>query len=118
MKKYISIYIFFSFTNLFSQTFVSPINFVENETNKNRLVSSIEKNVKETYTSIGMGQPSTLRMMEKEELRCFKELLKVKNKSLLRNVIKTYCDIGMCNYSTFLMMYNEEEKSTIQKLEW
>ena len=118
MKKYISIFIFFSLTNLFSQTFISPINFVGNETNKKRVISFIEKNVKETYTSIGMGQPSTLRMMEREELSCFKELTKVKNKSLLKSVIKTYCDIGMCNYSTILMMYNEEEKSTNQKLEW
>ena len=118
MKKYISIFIFFSLTNLFSQTFISPINFVGNETNKKRVISFIEKNVKETYTSIGMGQPSTLRMMEKEELRCFKELTKVKNISLLRNVIKTYCDIGMCNYSTILMMYNEENRSSKEKLKW
>ena len=118
MKKYISIFIFFSLTNLFSQTFISPINFVGNETNKKRVISFIEKNVKEIYTPLGMGQPSILRMMEKEELRCFKELTKVKNISLLRNVIKTYCDIGMCNYSTILMMYNEENSSSKEKLKW
>ena len=118
MKKYIFIYIFLNLTYLFSQTFISPINFIENEKNKKRVITFIEKNVRGTYTPIGMGQPSTLRMMEREELSCFKELTKVKNKSLLKSVIKTYCDIGMCNYSTILMMYNEEEKSTNQKLEW
>ena len=65
-----------------------------------------------------MDNPSTLRMMEQENLNAFKKLLSVKNKSLLKRVEKTYCDIGMCNYSTILMMYNEEEKASNESLSW
>ena len=65
-----------------------------------------------------MDNASTLRMMEKENLNAFKELLKAKNKSILKRVEKTYCDIGMCNYSTILMMYKEESKAANQSLEW
>ena len=118
MKNILFLVLFLVSGNLFSQTFISPINFVSSNENQKKVISFIEKNVKETYTSIGMGDPSTLRMMEKEELKSFKELTKVTNISLLRSVIKTYCDIGMCNYSTILMMYNEQEKSSNEKLSW
>ena len=118
MKNILFLVLFLVSGNLFSQTFISPINFVSSNENQKKVISFIEKNVKETYTSIGMGDPSTLRMMEKEELKSFKELTKVTIISLLRSVIKTYCDIGMCNYSTILMMYNEQEKSSNEKLSW
>ena len=118
MKIIITIILFFVSGNLFSQTFVSPINFVSSDENQKRVISFIEKNVYETYTSIGMGDPSTLRMMEKEELKCFKELTKVTNISLLKSVIKTYCDMDMCDYSIILMVYKEQEKSSNEKLSW
>lgn len=118
MKNILFLFALLFSGNLFSQSFVSPINFVSNDYNQKKVISFIEKNVYETYTTIGMGDPSTLRMMEKEELKSFKELTKVNNVSLLKNVIKTYCDIGMCNYSTILMMYREQEKSSNQKLSW
>lgn len=57
-----------------------------------------------------MREPSTLRMMEKEELNSFKELTKVENRKLLDAVIRQYCSIGMCNYNTILMMYNDKIK--------
>ncbi|KAF0236682.1 MAG: hypothetical protein FD181_2586 [Prolixibacteraceae bacterium] len=105
-------------SNLLAQSFVSPIDFVENDINKGKVISFIKKQVKDDYTAIGMGDPSTLRMMEEENLKAFKELTKVSNKVLLKSVIKTYCEIGMCNYSTILMMYKEQEKASKQTLEW
>lgn len=65
-----------------------------------------------------MGDPSTLRMMEKEELNSFKQLTKVSNRKLLDDVINQYCNIGMCNYNTILMMYNEQEKASKEELGW
>ena len=118
MKKIFLLLFLFQSTTLFSQSFISPINFVSTEKNKKDVISFIEKNVYQTYSSIGMDDPSTLRMMEKEELKSFKELTQVYNKSLLRSVINTYCEIGMCNYSTILMMYKEQEKSSNEKLTW
>lgn len=105
-------------SNLFAQTFVSPIGFTSNETNKNMVIAYIKKDVKDTYSKIGMNDPITLRMMEKENLEAFKALTKVSNRSLLKDVIKTYCDIGMCNYTTILMMYNEQNKASNKSLEW
>ena len=104
--------------NLFGQKFVSPIGFIANEENKAKVIAYIKKQVKEDYSKIGMDDPMTLRMMEKENLEAFKKLTKATNKTLLRKVIKTYCDIGMCNYSTIWMMYKEQLKATKQELEW
>ena len=105
-------------TALFSQSFVSPINFESNELSKQKVISFIQQQVKTDFTAIGMGDPSTLRMMEKENLTAFKELTTVTNTSLLKSVIKTYCDIGMCNYSTILVMYNEQNKASKETLDW
>jgi len=118
MKKLLYLVVFLLSGNVYSQSFVSPINFISNDVNQKKVISFIENNVYKTYTSIGMGDPSTLRMMEKEELKCFKELTKVSNVNLLKNVIKTYCDIGMCNYNMILMMYREQEKSSNENLSW
>lgn len=110
--------IFLLSSKLYAQSFVSPINFVETELNKQRVIEFIKKQVKEDYSAIGMDDPMTLRMMENENLKAFKELTKVTDTILLREVIKTYCEIGMCNYSTILMMYREQEKASKKELKW
>ena len=119
IKKLLFSFVILLFTsNLFSQSFISPIGFIPNETNKEKVISFIKKQVKEDYSAIGMDDPSTLRMMETENLNAFKKLIKVTNTSILRDVIKTYCEIGMCNYSTILMMYNEQNKASKETLKW
>tara|TARA_B110000196_G_scaffold287292_1_gene271521 strand:- start:1159 stop:1515 length:357 start_codon:yes stop_codon:yes gene_type:complete len=118
MKKSILILLLISPFVGFGQSFVSPINYVNSETNQKRVIAYIQKDVKESYSSIGMDDPSTLRMMEKENLNAFKELIKVTNTALLQEVINTYCEIGMCNYGTILMMYREEAKANNETLEW
>lgn len=117
MKKVILLMCSISFS-AFSADFVHPKKFSGSEQDKAEVVSYIKANVKETYTKIGMGDPSTLRMMEKEELSSFKQLTQVNNVGLLDNVITTYCGLGMCNYNTLLMMYNEQNKAASQELEW
>ncbi|MDP2335164.1 MAG: hypothetical protein Q8N05_01705 [Bacteroidota bacterium] len=105
-------------SNLFAQSFVNPISFVDNELNKQKVISFIKKQVKDDCAAIGMDDPSTLRMMEQENLNAFKELIKITNTSLLKDVIKDCCDIGMCNYATILMMYKEQDKASKKSLEW
>jgi len=117
MKKLLLILLCLPIIGL-GQSFVSPIDYNNTEANQKRVISYIQKNVKETYSLIGMDDPSTLRMMEKENLNAFKELIKISNTSLLQNVIKIYCEIGMCNYSTILMMYREQNKANNETLEW
>tara|TARA_B110000008_G_C16585878_1_gene410334 strand:- start:104 stop:466 length:363 start_codon:yes stop_codon:yes gene_type:complete len=97
---------------------VSPINFNPTPSNKNKVISFIKENVKETYSQIGMDSESMLRMMEDEELKCFKELTKAQDINLLKRVKSEYCSIGMCTYSTILMMYNEEVNASKKNLEW
>tara|TARA_R110002073_G_scaffold270447_3_gene433801 strand:+ start:54 stop:413 length:360 start_codon:yes stop_codon:yes gene_type:complete len=119
MKKLILSFGFLLLTSaLFAQSFISPIGFVSNETNKQKVISFIKKQVKEDYSKIGMDDPATLRMMENENLNAFKKLTTKSNTTLLRKVIKTYCDIGMCNYSTILMMYEEQNKASKETLKW
>ena len=101
-----------------AQSFVSPIGFIDNDTNRESVLRYIRADVKEKYSKIGMDDATTLRMMEKENLKCFKELTKASDKELLKEVIKKYCDIDMCDYSTILMMYKEEEKASSSTTKW
>jgi len=102
----------------FGQSFVSPIAFVDNEANRAAVVRFIEHQVYTDYTAIGMNDPMTLRMMEDENMKAFKQLIQATNTALLREVIDTYCGIGMCNYSTIWMMYQEQSKAATNSLKW
>jgi len=105
-------------SNAYAGKLTHPLDFKGTEKEKNNVISYIKDNVKEQYSKIGMGDPSTLRMMENEELKSFKELTQVKNRKLLDSVIRQYCGIGMCNYNTILMMYNEQNKASKENLKW
>ena len=120
MKKKLFILILcFLFSSVsWGESFISPIGFQNTDENRRKVISFIVTNVKETYSAVGIDDPATLRMMEKEELRCFKELTKVKDESFLRRIIRDYCAIGMCNYNTILMMYNEQKRASNSELEW
>ncbi|NQY53866.1 MAG: hypothetical protein HRT42_09890 [Campylobacteraceae bacterium] len=117
MKK-ILILICISIVLLNANGFIHPLDFKGSKVEKEKVMNFIVKQVKETYSKIGMGDPSTLRMMEKQELSSFKQLTKVQNRQLLDSVITQYCNIGMCNYNTILMMYNEQNKASKEKLNW
>lgn len=118
MKFFTAIFISMISFCAIAEDFFHPSKFTGTAADKAAVTSFITANVKKTYTDIGMGDPMTLRMMEKEELESFKQLTKVENKKLLDNVIRQYCDIGMCNYNTILMMYNEQNKAADEQLEW
>ena len=104
--------------NAMAANLIHPLDFQGDEAAKAKVISQIQSSVKQTYNKIGMGDPSTLRMMEKEELRAFKSLTQVGNRKLLDAVINQYCGIGMCNYSTILMMYTEQNRASKEKLDW
>ena len=117
MKNYIQILILLPLFS-FSQSYISPVGFNNSDYNRSKVIEYIKYDVKKTYSAIGMDDPSTLRMMEKENLDAFKQLLNAKDKNLLKNVEKQYCNIGMCNYNTILMMYNEQYKASNETLKW
>lgn len=119
MSKVYSVFLLLlSSFSVFSADLIHPLDFKGSEPEKEKVIVQIKASVKETYTNIGMGDPMTLRMMEKEELKAFKELTKVENRRLLDNVIEQYCNIGMCNYNTILMMYREQNRANKQSLAW
>ena len=103
---------------VFAQEFVSPINFQSTEKNKQKVINFIKEKVKKTYSEINMNDPSTLKMMEKENLKAFKNLIKAKDIELLKRVIKNYKDIGMDDYNTLWMMYQEQLKAKEEELQW
>ncbi len=104
--------------NAFSYELIHPLDFKGTDDEKAQVIEQIKSSVKEQYTSIGMGDASTLRLMEKQELDSFKKLTKAENRKLLDNVIEQYCSIGMCSYSTISLMYNQEKKASKEKLKW
>ena len=120
MKNLIStlVLVFFSQSLLAVDGLIHPLDFTNSQAERNKVIEFIKNDVKQKYTSIGMGDASTLRMMENEELNAFKELMKVKNRKLLDHIMSKYCSINMCNYTTFLMMYNEELAASKKELTW
>jgi len=102
----------------FGASFVNPNTFKGSEREKKEVVSWVKEKTKKQYSAIGMDDPATLRMMEKQNLDSFKKLTKVEDKKLLSSVIETYSAIGMNDYQTLFMMYEEQEKASKKKLSW
>ena len=118
-KLLILILCFFFPSASWSETFISPIGFQNTDENRRKVISFIVKNVKKELTALGMDNPSNLRIMEENELKFFKKLLVVKDKTLLRKVMIEVCDIlDMCNYEYILIMYEQEKKASNSKLKW
>lgn len=102
----------------FSQTYISPIGFVENEFNKQQVISFIKKQVKTDLQAVNMDSPQLLRMMEEEQLDSFKKLLKVTDLRLLKRTEKDLCAVNMCNYQMIWLMYEENYEASKKSLEW
>lgn len=117
MKKIITLVLSLTITT-FAYNFVNPINYNDSPQAREYVVNYIKEHTQKQYAEIGMDDPLTLRMMESENLKAFKELIQVENKQLLERVIKDYCAIGMCDYNTLKMMYNEQLKASSKQLKW
>lgn len=98
--------------------FVHPLAFGGSSAEKAAVIAYIQATVEQDYSAIGMGDPATLRMMEREELKAFKQLTQATEPELLDEVIRSYCEIGMCNYNTLWMMYQEQVQAAGERLRW
>lgn len=121
MKKYIGIAaLIFSFT--VQAGFVHPMDFDGSEAQKQEVVSFIQEKVKADLCDgqLDMCQPTTLRMMEQQNLKAFKRLTKAENREVMDRVIQDYCesDLDMCTYDTIQMMYQQNLKASGQTLTW
>lgn len=121
MKKVIGLAFLLTSTSALAG-FVHPLDFDGSEPQKQEVISYIKDRVKADYCDgkIDMCQPTTLRMMENENLEAFKKLTKASDRKILDRVIKDYCKRGldMCTYSTIAMMYEENAKADKQELSW
>ena len=128
MKKFTILMSLFCFTIISGQAFAglgnqnifNPIEFTGTEEQKAEVIASIERGVYQTYCVDGdMCAESTLRMMEKAELKAFKYLTQIDKSTieLYNSVVQTYCvDIDMCSYGTIKMMYDSEVKASKETL--
>lgn len=102
--------------------FVHPLDFDGSAAQQKTVIEYIQGKVKKEYCEgpVDMCQPTTLRMMEKQNLSAFKKLAKAENRPVLDKVIADYCHgpIDMCNYSTLNMMYQQNLKASGEKLTW
>lgn len=121
MKKLLFFTFLFCSSNAFGD-FIHPMDFDGSEAQKKRVIQIIKDRVRKDYCESGldMCQETTLRMMENENLKAFKQATKAKNRSIMDRVIKDYCYSGldMCNYSTIYMMYQENLNASQQSLKW
>ena len=126
MKTLLTLFVLFFSSFVFGKNLIDPLSFSGSQSEKNAVISFIERDVKKTYCENelleSMCTNSMLRLMEEEELRSFKILTNAKNKKILNKVTSTYCDNsmleGFCTYTMILLMYEEEVKALGQKLEW
>jgi hypothetical protein len=98
------------------------MDFDGSEAQKNRVIQIIKKRVKKDYceSSLDMCQPTTIVMMESENLKAFKNTTQAKNRKIMDRVIKDYCNsaLDMCSYVTINMMYQENLKASKSSLNW
>lgn len=102
--------------------FIHPLDFNGTEAQKQQVIRYIENRVRATYCDgmLDMCQPTTLRMMERENLKAFKQLSEADDRGVMNEVIRTYCDgmLDMCDYTTLLMMYQENARASKETLSW
>lgn len=101
--------------------FIHPMDFDGSEAQKQQVISYIKTNVQKDYCdNLGMCQPSTLRMMETENLNAFKLATKATNRKIMNQVIRDYCTSGLnlCSYINIQMMYEENVNADNQELSW
>ncbi len=126
MKILLTFFFLFCSSNIFGKDIIDPLSFSGSQSEKNAVISFIERDVKKTYCENelleSMCTNSILRMMEEEELQSFKKLIYAKNKNILNKVINSYCNNSllesMCSYTIILMMYEEEVTAAGKKLDW
>ena len=102
--------------------FIHPLDFDGSEAQKQEVINFIQTKVKADYCDgqLDMCQPTTLRMMEQQNLTAFKKLTQANDRKVMDRVIEDYCDGGvdMCTYTTIEMMYQQNVKANNQKLTW
>lgn len=112
MKKlFITLFFLLISTQINAADFIHPMDF-KPTTQEDKVVKNIKDEVNRDYCiKLNMCDPMMVSMMEKENLKAFKELTKATNRSMLDRVIRDYCvKADMCNYTAILMTYQQNLK--------
>ena len=118
IKKLITIALFSANA---AAAFIHPMDFDGSENQRKQVIDYIKSIVHDEYCKkLDMCTPSTLRMMERSNLKAFKQLTTAKNRKLLDRMIRDYChsSIRVCSYTSIKMMYAHNLSASEQKLEW
>lgn len=121
MKRYALLFVYL-FPSIALAKFIHPMDFDGSDAQKQEVIDYIQTKVKENYCEgpIDMCQESMLRMMEKQNLKAFKQASEATDRTIMDQVVNDYCHSGidMCDYNTINMMYQQNLKAAGEKLEW
>ncbi|MFM1688124.1 hypothetical protein ACJ7VZ_06335 [Aeromonas salmonicida] len=102
--------------------FIHPMDFDGSEGQKQEVIKYIKDKVKQDYCDgeLDMCQPTTLRMMEQQNLDSFKKANQATDRNIMDRVIQDYCngDLDLCTYGTIWMMYQQNLKASKKELSW
>ncbi len=123
MKAVLTVLLLIAPLHVFANAdFIHPMDFNGSEKQKKSVIKIIKKRVNSDYCqgAIDMCQPTTLRMMEHQNLKAFKEASRATDRSIMDRVINDYCYSGvdMCSYTTILMMYKQNLTASKKQLAW
>ncbi len=92
--------------------FVDPLKYKASKSAEESVIKYSKKYAQKQYAKLEIYDEETLKMITKDNVSAFKELIQVNDKKLLKKVIDKYCAINMCGYEDLNAMYKEElEKS-------
>lgn len=104
--------------------FINPLNFKNTIESRQKVINYIKAKTYYDYCVADnfLCNNATLRMMEEEDLKAFKNLIGTEKKysGMLNKIIYDYCvvDNFLCTYSTIDMMLEEEIQASKKELVW
>lgn len=114
--------IFTSISSYALSNFVHPLDFVNTESDRKKVVEQIKKQVNEKYNKFGIGNFEEIKAKQQEELDAFILLTGVESRRDLDASIKKACSPSMaisnCGYVQILNAYNEFSNKAKADLQW
>ncbi len=101
--------------------FVDPVNFDGSDNMKKNVIAYIKQQTANDAGAIGLNSPTMLRMMERQEMNSFKNLIAKKlDAEIWQQVLDNYCNVIIvtCGYQMLEMMYSQELQAVKTTLDW
>lgn len=98
--------------------FIHPMDFKNTDEDKQQVIQFIKAKTKQNLELIGAYNNTNARMMEKEQLACFKELIHAKDRDIMNGVINNLLLIDGLDYINLKLMYDQEVQAGNEELTW